>query len=124
MKFEIKDDERRTEIRYSLSGELPARLFIQGQRQALEYVLLDVSRKGIGLLVSPSPSSGSLLELVFDKEGLSITLCVRHMQPLLDETVVGLESTQRCGCELHEGQQGKIDLIEYFRLFSTVLIGE
>jgi len=124
MKFAAKSKERRGEVRYSMSGELPARLSIQGQQQNLEYVLVDVSPKGLGLLLSPSPAAGSLLELVFDDGSESIVFYLRYTRPLMDSPIPGLESTFRCGCELHENLQGKINLVEYFARFPSVMIGE
>ncbi len=125
MKTALSGLERRQEIRYSLVGELPARMINVASEQELNFLTIDISRHGLGLLVSPSPSEGQVIRLDFiDPAKQSLLLIVRHVHSAMDTPVIGFESMRRCGLELSDDQRPSLDLIEFFGSFDSVMIGD
>ncbi|HYX38622.1 MAG TPA: PilZ domain-containing protein [Oligoflexus sp.] len=125
MKTALSGLERRQEIRYSLFGELPARMINVASEQELNFLTIDISHHGLGLLVSPSPSEGQEIRLDFiDPAKQSLQFKVRHVHSAMDTPVVGFESMRRCGLELSDDQRPSLDLIEFFGSFDSVIIGD
>jgi c-di-GMP-binding flagellar brake protein YcgR len=125
MKTALSGLERRQEIRYSLFGELPARLINLATEQELTFLTIDVSTRGLGLLVSPSPSEGQTIRLDFvDQSGKSLEFVVRHVHTVMEDPLRGFESMRRCGLELNDDRKSNLDLIEFFGSFDSVMIGD
>jgi len=110
MKYPKRDLDRRTENRCSFIGVIPGRIVHRSHE--LKYLTLDVSRKGLGILLAPCPPEGEELVVEFDNPVRSpLRFTVKH--------IYGAESTagdpmHRCGIELAPGQSNDIDLIEIF----------
>jgi c-di-GMP-binding flagellar brake protein YcgR len=125
MKTALSGQERRQEIRYSLFGELPARMINLITEEELTFLTIDISSHGLGLLVSPSPSEGQTLRLDFiDQSGRSLEFVVRHVHAVMEDPLRGFESMRRCGLELNDDQKSKLDLIEFLGSFDSVMIGD
>ena len=117
--------DRRQEIRYGLFGELPARLVNLSTEQELTFLTIDISQRGLGLLVSPGPAEGQSIRLDFvDQKQLRLQFVCRHVHTMMDDTVHGFESMRRCGLELADEQKANCDLIELFARFESVMIGD
>ncbi|WP_176736813.1 PilZ domain-containing protein [Oligoflexus tunisiensis] len=125
MKTALSGQERRQEIRYSLFGELPARMINITTEQELTCLTIDISTRGIGLLVSPSPVEGQVIRVEFtDQSHPSLDFVVRHVHSVMDDPVHGFESMRRCGLELHDDKKSNIDLIAFFGSIDSVMIGD
>lgn len=125
MKTALSRHERRQEIRYSLFGELPARMINHATEQELTFLTIDISTRGLGLLVSPSPAEGQRIRLDFlDQSRQSLEFVVRHVHNVMDDPVDGFESMRRCGLELNDERAGNLDLIQFFGSFDSVMIGD
>jgi c-di-GMP-binding flagellar brake protein YcgR len=125
MKTALSSHERRQEIRYSLFGELPARMINLTTEQELTFLTIDISSRGLGLLVSPSPAEGQSIRLEFtDQTRESLELIVRHVHNVMDDPVDGFESMRRCGLELNDDRVSGLNLIEFFGSFDSVMIGD
>ncbi len=117
--------DRRNEIRYSMFGEFPGKLLHQASQDELSFLPIDISHKGLGLLVIPCPSEGSQVRVEFaDSQIPSLIFVCRHVHEVLDEPLLGFENMRRCGLELAEDQQASLDLIEFFARFDSVMIGD
>jgi c-di-GMP-binding flagellar brake protein YcgR len=125
MKTALSGQERRQEIRYSLFGEIPARMSNLATQQELTYLTIDISHRGIGLLVSPNPMEGQVIRLDFiDQNHPSLEFIVRHVHLVMEDPVQGFESMRRCGLELKDEIASNLDLIEFFGSFDSVMIGD
>lgn len=125
MKTALSGQERRQEIRYSLFGELPARMINLATEQELTFLTIDISTRGLGLLVSPSPAEGQTIRLDFiDQTRRSLEFIVRHVHSVMEDPVQGFESMRRCGLELNADPATNLDLIEFFGSFDSVMIGD
>jgi c-di-GMP-binding flagellar brake protein YcgR len=125
MKTALSGQERRQEIRYSLFGEVPARMINLATEQELTFLTIDISHRGLGLLVSPSPSEGQVIRLEFiDQNQQSLQFVVRHVHSAMDNPVHGFESMRRCGLELNDEKNSHLNLIEFLGSFDSVMIGD
>lgn len=125
MKTALSGQERRQEIRYSLFGEVPARMINLATGQELTFLTIDISHRGLGLLVSPGPAEGQFVRLDFiDQQQPGLQFVCRHVHIVMDDPVRGFESMRRCGLELSDDQQANVDLIEFFARFDSVMIGD
>ncbi len=125
MKMALSGQERRQEIRYSLFGELPARMINLATEQELTFLTIDISTRGLGLLVSPSPAEGQTIRLDFiDQTRKSLEFIVRHVHDVMEDPVHGFESMRRCGLELNDNLATSLDLIQFFGSFDSVMIGD
>ena len=125
MKTALSGQERRQEIRYSLFGELPARMINLATEQELTFLTIDISTHGLGLLVSPSPAEGQTIRLDFiDQTRKSLEFAVRHVHSMMEDPVHGFENMRRCGLELQDDRSTNLDLIEFFGSFDSVMIGD
>lgn len=122
MKPTLRGKERRTENRCAFIGEIPGRLLHQSHE--LKFHALDVSRKGLGILLDPCPAEGEEILVEFDRKSRGpLRFTVKHIY----EGATGKEShdetdtaaMQRCGIELTPGQASDIDLIEIFTRYLT-----
>ncbi len=121
----LSGQERRQEIRYSLFGELPARMINLVTEQELTFLTIDISTRGLGLLVSPSPTEGQTIRLDFiDQTRKSLEFVVRHVHNVMEDPVHGFESMRRCGLELNDNRATNLDLIQFFGSFDSVMIGD
>ncbi len=121
----LSGQERRQEIRYSLFGELPARMINLATEQELTFLTIDISTRGLGLLVSPSPAEGQTIRLDFiDQTRKSLEFIVRHVHDVMEDPVHGFESMRRCGLELNDNLATSLDLIQFFGRFDSVMIGD
>jgi c-di-GMP-binding flagellar brake protein YcgR len=85
MKTALSGQERRQEIRYSLFGELPARIINITTEQELTCLTIDISTRGLGLLASPSPAQGHIIRLEFtDSSRQNLEFIVRHVHTAMD----------------------------------------
>jgi|GEM_PF-2359387 len=117
--------DRRNEIRYSIFGEFPARMILESTGEDLLFLAVDISDKGLGLLVTPSPKIGQNIRIEFTESDLpSLSFTCRHVHEVLDGPMSGLESMRRCGFELVENQQIEFNLVELFARFDSVMIGD
>lgn len=125
MKTALSGQERRQEIRYSLFGELPARMINLATEQELTFLTIDISTRGLGLLVSPSPIEGQTIRLDFvDQTRKSLEFIVRHVHSVMEDPVRGFESMRRCGLELNDDRSEMFDLITFFGSIDSVMIGD
>ncbi len=117
--------DRRDEIRYSIFGEFPAHMILESTGEDLTFLAVDISDKGLGLLVTPSPKIGQNIRIEFKEGDLPcLSFTCRHVHEVLDGPMSGLESMRRCGFELAENQQVEFNLIELFARFDSVMIGD
>ena len=125
MKAALSGHERRQEIRYSLVGEIPARMINVATQQELTFLTIDISHRGLGLLVTPSPDEGQIIRLDFvDQRHPNLLFVCRHVHAAMEEPLLGFESMRRCGLELTDDQQATFDLVECFARFDSVMIGD
>ena len=117
--------ERRQEVRYSLFGELPVRLFHEATGAELPFTPVDISRQGLGLLLTPSPAQGEVLRLEFIAgQRPPLRLICRHVYLVTEKPVSGFESMRRCGFELLREREDECDLVALFASFDSVIIGD
>ena len=103
-----KQDDRRQERRLAFSGETPASALNGASEISME--TMDISRKGLGVVLYPSPTAGDEIQLHFHNKRIpSLRFKVKHVYK---ETLDG--GRARCGIELHEQHHRDIDLIELF----------
>ena len=57
--------EKRRSERFVLTGYVPGN-FLDAQNQSLEYVLYDISERGLGIFFDPGPQSGEFITLTMD----------------------------------------------------------
>ncbi|MBC7661952.1 MAG: PilZ domain-containing protein [Chitinophagaceae bacterium] len=112
--------ERRTENRLVFLGEIPGRLTHKSQE--LNFIPLDISRKGLGILLGPCPAEGEeiLVEFKNNTHG-SLRFTIKHIYDAKQERESSTQvdpAMQRCGIELTPGQQDSIDLIEILTRYS------
>jgi len=125
MKTALSGQERRQEIRYSLFGEIPASMTNLATQQELVFLTIDISHRGLGLLVSPNPTESQVIRLDFaEKNRPSLEFVVRHVHLVMENPVQGFESMRRCGLELKDDSGSNLDLIELFGSFDSVMIGD
>jgi hypothetical protein len=107
--------DKRSEVRYSLNGLVPA--VIQGiDGRDLDVVMLDVSRGGLGILANGfTPRVGESVNLCIDGQD-QITLIVRWMRHSRVGEDAGLGLT-RVGLALAEPGE---NLVERLRVFDCV----
>lgn len=99
-----KVSERRSEHRLGFQGVILGH--IRHQSHDLHFIAFDVSKKGLGIYLSPCPAEGAEISLELDnkkKETLQFT--VKHIYGKS-------EGMQRCGIELVPKQAVQMDLIE------------
>lgn len=106
--------ERRSEHRLSFEGVIPGRLTHEAKE--LSFRAFDVSRKGLGLYLSPCPDEGEELVLDLgarDVKPLRFTLRHIYRSENPDETM------QRCGVELLENERSLEDLIQILSRYNA-----
>lgn len=121
MKAKIR--ERRTEDRYAFYGDIPGRMLHKASNQTVEFLPVDISRKGLGLLLKPCPAEGEELLVEFSPSE-SLRFKVRHIYEGATVSLDGFEDMKRCGVELVEDQQSEVDLIEVFTRYATVIVSD
>ena len=120
-----KNSERRGDIRFSFYGELPAVLVDESSNQELGFVLVDISRRGLGFLVAPSPKVGSIVRMQFEDPAIApLRFRICYVAQAIYGNIAGLEDMKRCGCTPLANTPADFDLIEYFRQFNSVMIGD
>jgi hypothetical protein len=117
--------DSREDIRYSIFGEIPAYVILESTGELLTFVGVDISDKGLGLLLRPSPKIGQNVRLEFKEGDLPpLSFICRHADEVLNGSTSGLESMRRCGFELAQNQQLEFNLVELFARFDSVMIGD
>ncbi len=113
-----REIDRRSENRCVFVGDLPGRMVHQSHE--LRFLALDISRKGLGILLGPCPAEGEEVQVEFEKQGRSpLRFTVKHIYGDGGDGEKN-ELMQRCGIELTPGQASDIDLIEIFTRYDTV----
>lgn len=112
--------EGRKEPRFSVYGEFPGK-FVNQEGAAFSVLPIDISARGIGLLIDPSPTCGSRIQLeLSDKRFLKFR--VIHVQSPIKSSVKNLEKLRRCGLEIIDHQD--VDLIEILTSTKQLTIQE
>jgi hypothetical protein len=119
----VKD--RRNDPRYGLSGALPGEIRDKNG-VVFSVMLVDISKRGLGLLIDPAPEVGSVLTLCEENSGNEDTLqlVVRHVHNSQILTIHDLQNMKRCGLEILQPKQGELDLIQRFSTCDMLLIQE
>lgn len=114
--------ERRQFLRYALTGDLPGRL-TNAAGVVFNVVTVDVSRRGLGLLLDPAPQEDEMLTLTLEgQRGRSIVMEVRWSEQHHEfDSLPGLQSMRRCGLM---AQERKIDLVTILAKYDCVQIEE
>ncbi len=128
-KLRLRGKERRTENRCAFYGDIPGRLLHKSQE--LKFLAVDLSKKGLGVLLAPCPAEGEEILVEFDQQRRDpIRFTIKHIyegvsnhefEDRLDRVSEGeTEDMLRCGIELTPGQASDIDLIEIFTRYSSL----
>ena len=114
--------DRRQDPRYALYGSLPGEF--KGRRGETYHVLpVDISRRGLGLLIDPSPTEGDKIELDLSGEGHSnLSFEIKHVHESSIVAISGLKDMKRCGLQLAKTHEE--DLLHYFANFDSLMIQE
>ncbi len=114
--------DRRQDPRYALYGSFPGEF--KGRRGETYHVLpVDISRRGLGLLIDPSPAEGDKVELDLTGEGhANLCFAIKHVHDSSIVAISGLKDMKRCGLELTKEQEE--DLLHYFASFDSLMIQE
>lgn len=114
--------ERRQFVRYALTGELPGRL-TNAAGMSFNVVTVDVSRRGMGLLLDPAPEENEKLVLTLEgPRGGNILFEVRWSAVHHEfDSLPGLSSMRRCGLMVVDR---KIDLVTVLAKYDCVQIEE
>ncbi len=98
-------NDRRSEHRLSFQGVIRGRL--RRETDELRFEAFDISRRGIGLYMSPCPEEGEEVSLDLKaSRGATLRFRVKH---IYDDAKEGM---RRCGIELEDKDSGSIDLVE------------
>ncbi len=105
--------EKRGEVRYGLSGLVPAT--VQGTDGVdIEAVMIDVSAAGLGILTSSfSNRVGDILQLCIEGQA-SIEMTVRWMRRPSMGDWTGSQTLTRVGLAAQKGQDSLLDRLEPF----------
>lgn len=114
--------ERRREDRYAFYGDIPGRMLHKKSNQTLAFLPVDISKKGLGLLLKPCPAEGEELLVEFSPSE-SLRFTIRHIYEGASVSLDGFEDMKRCGVELAEDQQD-VDLIEIFTRYASVIVSD
>lgn len=122
-----RHQDRRSEPRYSLSGTLPGEFKGQEGRE-FHARPVDISRRGLGLLLDPAPSPGIIIDLELEDASPEqavqvLSFTVRHVHDTPIRCVSGLVDLKRCGLELIDPDR-TIDLLHFFARYDTLIIQE
>lgn len=119
-----KTQERRRHVRYALTGTIPGH--VQGSNGVrYEVVTVDVSVRGIGLLLEPTPAVQDRLNISFDNDqgGEVLSFEVRWLSENHELTnVPGLEQMRRCGLSLLDHHVD--DLVDFLATIDCLQIEE
>ncbi|MDQ3232050.1 MAG: PilZ domain-containing protein [Pseudobdellovibrionaceae bacterium] len=105
--------EKRGEVRYSLNGLVPAT--VQGlDGEDMDVVMLDVSRGGLGILVSGFPNRvGDILQLCIEGQD-AIALIVRWMRRSRLGENMSLPGLTRVGLAVQASENNLLQRLESF----------
>lgn len=113
--------ERRQFIRYALTGELPGQLTNEAG-VVFNVVTVDVSRRGLGLLLDPAPEVEERLTLTLEGRGGTVALEVRWTAIHHEfDSLPGLQSMRRCGLYVLDR---KADLVTVLAKYDGMQIEE
>ena len=102
--------ERRMEVRYSLNGLVPLKLMIDDK--ILDAIFLDVSSRGLGLIVEPSLKVDQTVNLKVSGS-LTIPVSVRWIKKPIGLTAPGVPIFHRAGvCLINEPNRGQVNILE------------
>lgn len=117
-----KAAEKRRHVRYALTGEIPG-VLTNERGEALEVVAVDISQRGIGVLLVPGPERREVLTLTLrGPETLVLRFEVRWTTTEHDlEEIAELKEMRRCGLRL---LTSGLDLLEVFSALDGMTIEE
>lgn len=99
-----KKTERRSEHRLGFQGVIPGQL--RHRSNELRFEAFDISKKGLGILLSPCPEEGEEISLELGHENSrTLRFTIKH---IYGES----QGMKRCGLELVPQEAGRTDLIE------------
>jgi hypothetical protein len=123
--MKLKGRERRTEDRFAFYGDIPGRMLHKSSKQVVDFLPIDISKKGMGLLLKPCPAEGEELLVEFSENAAeSLRFTVRHIYEGASASIEGFEDMKRCGVELVPDQQSEFDLIEIFTRYATAIVSD
>ncbi|MGE0173858.1 MAG: PilZ domain-containing protein [Oligoflexales bacterium] len=107
--------EKRQSVRRVLTGYVPGS-FYDSQGAPLEYVLYDVSEKGLGVFFDPGPDEGDtvLLKLKRNKPGDFEFTVQWIVKDIGLEAFPEMQNMRRCGLLLTTPKVGNVDLVQIF----------
>lgn len=111
---EKKREERRSEVRRPVTGRIEG-LLVNATGFAVDFIPVDVSRTGIGIVARGPLASGDVLELrtpIFPD--LPLKLRVMWLKPLLHD-----QDNFRCGLKL---ESRGADMEDLFRSLNVILM--
>lgn len=101
-----KKAERRSEHRLGFQGVIPGQ--IRHHTDELRFVAFDISKKGLGILLSPCPDEGEEVSLELSQsldDARTLRFTIKH---IYGES----QGMKRCGLELIPQEADRTDLIE------------
>ena len=113
--------EKRSHIRYPLSGHLPGTM-VNSKGEVLESLIVDISAKGLGLLLDPGPQMGDILSLQFNTDHVQEVKFEVKWSLHSDKTqqLPGLHDMCRCGLLILDDSDDSLDLIEIMNRFDGI----
>ncbi|NRA67873.1 MAG: PilZ domain-containing protein [Pseudobacteriovorax sp.] len=119
MKEAVLLQERRLEVRFNLNGLIPLSL-ISGNGRVLTAIFVDVSRRGLGLIIEPSlrVDEEITLKIAGSKD---VPMSVRWVKKPLGVTAPGVPSFHRTGICIDTTKiSGTLDLTRVLEQFNCV----
>jgi len=117
--------DRRRHVRYTITGRLPG-VLSDAEGSAFEVLPVDISLRGLGILIDPGPVSGATLTLTINHLNSGINHLVFTVKwTAMDSTMIeipGLDQMLHCGLELVDPTT--IDLVEFLGDFAEMAIEE
>ena len=120
----VKNLNKRMEDRFAFFGDIPGRIRVRESEELLTFFPLDISKKGLGLLLKPCPEKGEELLVELGSRGPALRFTVRHIHEGATYSHEGFEDMKRCGSELSAEQQSGIDLIEIFTRYASGAVSD
>jgi hypothetical protein len=99
---------KRSALRYALRGNISG-TFRNARGEAMEILLIDISKRGMGLLVSSGPAAGEQISLeLFGADKQKLSFQVKWSANKETEELPGI-NMRRCGLQVMEDG---VDLVE------------
>lgn len=122
----INPREKRQFTRYEVTGYIPCTINDQ-HGQKMDAMFIDVSSKGMGMLMEPGPRPGDFLWITFDDDVRTrLRFRVQWVAANLDiQKIEHLHDMERIGIALmDEAAPADWDLVNYLKQFDTLEISE